>query len=158
MEKHRQIKMLSIIALVIAIVGMSLGFAAFSTTLSISSGASVTPSSEDFKVVFSSSSTGVETDMIYPSDDEVLATPAKVNGTSLSDIHVTLTEPGQVVFYQFYIYNAGEYDAYIDSVNFGEKVCTAGDGTSDALVQAACDDIFLTLVGTMLLYRHNLHT
>ena len=26
-------------------------------------------------------------------------------------------------------------------------MCTAGDGTSDALVQAACDDIFLTLVG-----------
>ena len=51
MERQRQIKILSIIALVVAIVGMSLGFAAFSTTLNISSSASVTPDSEDFKVV-----------------------------------------------------------------------------------------------------------
>ena len=36
-------KMISIIALVVAIAAMSLGFAAFSTTLSISSSATVTP-------------------------------------------------------------------------------------------------------------------
>ncbi|MBQ3511969.1 MAG: hypothetical protein IJA30_06735 [Bacilli bacterium] len=49
MEKERQIKLLSIIALVVAITGMTLGFAAFSTTLNISSSATVTPNSEDFK-------------------------------------------------------------------------------------------------------------
>ena len=51
MEKTRQIKILSIVALVVAIAGMTLGFAAFSTTLSISSSATVTPNSDDFKVV-----------------------------------------------------------------------------------------------------------
>ena len=51
MEKQRQIKLLSIVALVIAIAGMTLGFAAFSTTLNISSSATVTPNSEDFKIV-----------------------------------------------------------------------------------------------------------
>ena len=51
MEKNRQIKILSIVALVLAIAGMSLGFAAFSSTLTISSSATVTPNSNDFKVV-----------------------------------------------------------------------------------------------------------
>ena len=50
MEKQRQMKLLSIVTLVVAIIGMTLGFAAFSTTLSISSSATVTPTSEDFKI------------------------------------------------------------------------------------------------------------
>ena len=50
MEKERQVKLLSIIALVVAITGMTLGFAAFSTTLNISSSATVTPNSSDFKI------------------------------------------------------------------------------------------------------------
>ena len=150
MERHRQVKMLSIIALVIAIVGMSLGFAAFSTTLSISSSASVTPSSEDFKVVFSSSSTGAETDEIEYSGGMIATPPsnAKVSGGKISDIEITFTKPGESVLYEAYIYNAGKYDAYITDVNFGGKTCVADEGTTDSLVQKACDDIILTIGGT----------
>lgn len=50
MEKDRQVKVLSIIALLVAVVGMSLGFAAFSVTLNISSSATVKPSSDNFKL------------------------------------------------------------------------------------------------------------
>ena len=50
MKNSRQTKLLVIIALVLALTGMSLGFAAFSSTLSISSSASVTPNSSDFKI------------------------------------------------------------------------------------------------------------
>ena len=50
MEKVRQVKVLSIFALVLAILGMSLGFATFSSTLNISSSATVSPNSEDFKM------------------------------------------------------------------------------------------------------------
>ena len=50
MEHNRKIKILSIVALVLAISAMTLGFAAFSTTLNISSSASVTPNSGDFSV------------------------------------------------------------------------------------------------------------
>lgn len=50
MERDRKIRMLSIVALVLAITGMSLGFAAFSSTLTISSSATVTPNSDDFKI------------------------------------------------------------------------------------------------------------
>ena len=149
MERHRQVKMLSIIALVIAIVGMSLGFAAFSTTLSISSSASVNPSSEDFKVVFSSSSTGAATDVIVPSstDETISATPAKVNGLSLSDVQVSFTKPGGAVSYSFYIYNAGIYDAYITDINFGEKTCAAENGTTESFMQKACEDIYISVTG-----------
>ena len=149
MEKQRQIKILSIVALVLAISAMTLGFAAFSTTLSISSSATVTPSSDDFKVVFSSSEFGVATDKIVPdpTDETISATPAKVNGLSLSDVQVSFTKPGGAVSYSFYIYNAGNYDAYITDINFGEKTCVAESGTTESLMQKVCDDIYISVTG-----------
>ena len=44
---------LTIAVLIVAIVGLSIGFAAFSNTLTISSSASVNPSDENFIVQFS---------------------------------------------------------------------------------------------------------
>ena len=52
MRKDRKVQILSIVALVLAITGMSLGFAAFSSTLTISSSATVTPNSDDFSMTF----------------------------------------------------------------------------------------------------------
>ena len=50
MEKSRQIKVLSITSLVVAIFVTAIGFAAFSTTLNISSSAIVSANSDDFKI------------------------------------------------------------------------------------------------------------
>ena len=51
MERKRYEKMFLILILVVAIAGMSLGFAAFSKLLTINASATVTPSQEDFKIV-----------------------------------------------------------------------------------------------------------
>ena len=50
MEKDRSVKVISIFALVIAITGMSLGFAAFSASLDLASNAFVSPDSATFNV------------------------------------------------------------------------------------------------------------
>ena len=50
MHKKRKNKILLIIALIIVIFGMTFGFAVFSTTLNISSNATVIPNSDDFKI------------------------------------------------------------------------------------------------------------
>ena len=50
MEKDRSTKIIAIAALLIGIVGLSLGFAAFSNTLTISSSAEVTPDQSAFNV------------------------------------------------------------------------------------------------------------
>ena len=55
MERTRSIKALSIVALIVAVVGLAIGFAAFSTSLKISQSATVKPSDESFNVSFSSS-------------------------------------------------------------------------------------------------------
>ena len=50
MERNRQTKVIAIVALCVAVVGLTLGFAAFSNTLTISSSATVTPNESDFKL------------------------------------------------------------------------------------------------------------
>ena len=153
MSKYRQVKILSVVALVVAIVGMSLGFAAFSATLNISSSAIVKPSSEDFKIVVSNSSTDYDENEIYPiveGDASGSVMTFLNNGNKISaNVDANFTEPGQAVKYKFYVHNIGEYDAHFKVV-FNEvdgtslkKVCTIpqDSGASSDLVKLACEDI-----------------
>lgn len=161
MEKNRSSKMIAIAALLVAIVGLSLGFAAFSNTLTISSSANVKPNDDTFSVDFSSSNTVLATDKIVPTvnPSTITATDATIDNSSdptISGLSATFSEPGQSATYTFYANNNGEYDAFLKSITYanvsGEssfKVCTAGTGTTDTLVQAACDDIIISVkVGT----------
>ena len=160
MEKQRQIKILSIVALVLAISAMTLGFAAFSTTLSISSSASVTPNSEDFKVVLSRSDTSVinsdtlEQDCIPPQFSETGNTQMGygcLGNDYFRDSDAQFTVPGQSVEFIMYAHNIGEYDAYLNSVTYdvldnGEyKKCRAFTDATSSLVQAACEGIKMTV-------------
>ena len=151
MEKQRQIKILSIVALVLAISAMTLGFAAFSTTLSISSSASVTPSSADFAVKFSTSQTSLVTDAVAPSSKTTGITTT--NGTIVNSVSPTLSNlsasfniPGQYVEYTVYARNEGAYTAYLNNINYlGDKTCIASSGTTESLVQSACNSINVTV-------------
>ena len=157
MEKQRQIKILSIFALVLAICAMTLGYAAFSTTLNISSSASVSPSSSDFRIEFSDS-------LNVPLYNEFeFLVPNCYNGATsdnsdmlFSDYFdissLTFSSAGQYVVYDFYINNFGEYDAYLKSINLNnihgsnvKKKCSAATAdetqATDSLVQAACEGI-----------------
>jgi hypothetical protein len=151
MEKQRQIKILSIVALVLAISAMTLGFAAFSTTLNISSSASVTPSSADFAVKFSTNQNSLVTDAVAPSSKTTGITTTNgtiVNSVSptLSNLTASFTSPGQYVEYTVYARNEGEYTAYLNNINYlGEKTCVATTGTTESLVQSACDSINVTV-------------
>ena len=135
MEKERQVKILSIIALVIAIVGMTLGFAAFSTTLNISSSATVTPSSDDFKITIygikdsSFYDTFADNNYAYTDSDisdsygvaldsDATSTTASIDNVShtISNIKGYFEKEGYVI-YHFIIKNEGKYDAYLDISN-----------------------------------------
>ena len=153
MGENRTYRMLSVIALVLGVVGVTLGYAAFSNTLTINSAAEVHPDSSNFNVDFSSSNSGVVTNAITPTltPNNVTgftATNATIDNTSdptVSNIKATFTEPGQKATYTFYAYNAGLYIAYLNSIEFsGSKTCTATGTTTQALVNNACSGITLT--------------
>lgn len=161
MEKSRSSKIIAIVALVVAVAGLSVGFAAFSNTLMISSRANVTPNSDTFKVVFSSDDASLETNKITGKTTATTgvtvgeATIVNSGATpTISGLTAGFTVPGESVTYEFYVHNAGEYEAFLKSINYANvtgqnnpKVCTAVDtaNTTASLVSKACEDITLTV-------------
>lgn len=161
MEKNRSGQFIALLALIVAIVGVSVGFAAFSSALRIQSSANVKPDQNTLNVDFSSSATAVETNAIKPTTTPttVVATDATIDNSAdpvIRNLSATFKEPGQKAVYTFYAYNAGELEAFLKSIVYenvssknSNKVCTAGEGTTDALVQKACEGISLKVkVGT----------
>ncbi len=162
MEKNRDLKLVLVTVLAVGIVGLSIGFAAFSNVLRINSSANVSPDEHSFNVDFSSSESAVEeNDIVATMSSTALtdynpavpmsATNAKINNDTdptISNLSATFNAPGQKAVYNFYAYNKGELDAYLKSIVYANvsgqtsnKVCTAGQGTTDALVQKACEGI-----------------
>ena len=154
--KDRNKKLIIMIAL-IAVVGVSIGFAAFSSSLLIKSSLSVDPDSSTFSVVFSSSSTALETNAITPTVNPttLTASSATINNSgkypTIENLEATFTEPGDSVSYTFYARNTGKYDAYLTSIVFQNltsgvfKTCKATDGTNSELVTSACSSISATV-------------
>jgi len=154
---------LTIAALIIAIVGLSIGFAAFSNTLTISSSASVSPDDSAMNVVWSSSSSSAGTNAIEPTKDpnnvaNFTATNATITGEdfrTLNNVSAAFTAPGQTVTYNLHVFNAGSYTAYLTNLAFGNKTCAAipqqnaSDTATGTLVQEACKGISISVtIGT----------
>jgi len=151
--RKQQIATLSIIA--VAIITLSIGFAAFSSTLRISSQANVNPDASTFSVIFSKDGTNTDTNQTVNPSTEIYGEAATItNGQSptLTGIKAKFTSPGQSVNYSFYAKNTGHYLAYLNYILFsnveGESkniVCTAQEGTSQDLVDAACEGISISI-------------
>ena len=157
--KIRKKQMTMFIIAIVGVFAISIGFAAFSSTLRISSQASVTPNSNTFSVVFSSDENSLKTDAVAANPSN-LGDPATIDNSSnptISGLNAKFTAPNQSVTYTFYARNTGEFLAYLNYITFtnvegasSNKVCTASDGTSQALVDQACNGISMSVkVGTL---------
>ena len=148
--------------LLICVVGTSIGFAAFSSSLIIKFHLSVDPSATDFSVIFSkdgvaATQTGAVKGVVTGtnSTDVTDINTATIDNTKLyptiSNLGATLTEPGQSVSYTFYAKNIGKYNAYLTSIVFQNLTnsdfieCIPKSGTSAELVESLCKDISVSI-------------
>ena len=138
MEKSRKTKKIVLIVLLLIVVGLSIGFAAFTSQLTIRSSATVTADSSTFRVVFSSSSSAVESGTVVIGGK---AEGGTISGTSLSGLTATFTQPGQTATWEVYAYNAGQFDAYLKKVTIGTITGTAKEGTTQSYVDEAIKGI-----------------
>ncbi len=171
MEKDRGARVIAIVALLVGVVGLSVGFAAMSSNLKISSTAEVTPNDEDFTVQFSTNNSTIEGTTVNATTTGtgVTADAATISNSTksstISGLNAKFTEPGQTVTYTFYAVNGGKYDAYLNRIAFGEaagvasdaddkfKLCVKGEDTTETTVNGtngACNGISLKIsVGTL---------
>ena len=122
-NKEKNNKVLAVAALLVAIVGLSIGFAAYSGTLTIKSGATVTPDKDTFSIDFTNTPDGVDPDPIIPEvyPEGVKADPAIIDNTdnpTVSGLKAYFTAPGQKVSYTLYAYNNGQYSTYLKNILF----------------------------------------
>ena len=149
MRNNTGTKYIIVFALLISVAALSLGFAALTSTLSISSSASVTGPGGELNVKFSTVNTGITTGSVTPTLSPTTNGPtsqnATLNDTTITGLKATFSGVGQSVKYSFYVYNASEFVAYLNSVNIGSKTCTANTGTTQSYVNAACNGISLSV-------------
>ena len=161
--RYRKRRKFYFVLLLVCVCMMSVGFAAFSTTLNISSSASVSPNSDDFKLMFCDNvsvslcnDSFIMLDPYFVSDGADYDVSAGFDFNAVYDLGGSFTAPNQKVVYKMYIHNVGEYDAYLRGITFtpldngSYKKCSAttSDSTkaTDSLVQAACNGITTKIV------------
>lgn len=126
MEKTRKIKIISLCALLVAVLGLTVAFAALSQTLTINGSAAVDAASWD---IHFEKTSGKETEV----KGAATFTEPTLSGTTIENFSATLTKPGDSVTYYFDIVNNGTVDAVVSSYNFsyGYTKCF-GIGEADA--------------------------
>lgn len=127
MEKERTFKLIAFIALFVAVVGSSIGFAAFSSTLEIKGSAN-----------FKTQSWNVHFENLEKSSNmtaiEFNAPLIESNTTVISGLKAEFNKPGQVAEYTFDIVNGGTFDSIITGVTINTPNCigTGTNATTDA--------------------------
>ena len=128
MEKERRIKTLSIMALIVAVLGLTVAFAALSQTLTITGTASIPNGTSTWNVHFDTTYgvNGVDVSQTssngtsYGQHGDIT-----VSGTSISGINAILTKPGESVTYGFQVKNEGNADAKISNFSLPDLVCSS---------------------------------
>lgn len=124
MRKNRKDKKILLIMLVVAILSMTIVYAAISTTLKIKGAGLV--STDGWSIKFEN----LEGVKLKGAAEEVTA-PIIKSDTEIGDYSVVLKRPGDEVVYNFDIHNYGKLNAKIEEINIQTPVCT-GNATDEA--------------------------
>lgn len=118
MEKERKIKVLSLVALVVAVLGLTVAFAALSQTLTINGTANVDAASWDIHFenlsdinIHSTGNTVIENN------------PPTLYENTIENINVSISTPGDYLDYMVDVVNDGSIDAKVSSVDIS-PLCT----------------------------------
>ncbi len=90
---------LILIITIVSVLGLSIAFAAFSSSLTVKSNATITPDSGNFKVVFSSKSDSLSTTnvSVTKTENATAGTPTIDNTTNptIKNLSASFTSPGE---------------------------------------------------------------
>lgn len=145
MEKERGFRIIAVIALMVAVVGLTIGYAAYSSTLRINGTANVDPSSWNVKFVYKTGNSLTAT----LTGGAVMHTEATLTDTQVSGFNATLKAPGDSATYTFTVKNAGSLDAKLSTFTMGTLSCAPADGSSATTEEVGnvCKELSYTLTG-----------
>lgn len=133
MENDRGFKVIAIIALLIAVVGLSIAYAGYTATLTVTGTATVKAS---WDVKWTDLDGGAATGYANVTG-KTLAVAS--DGQSISGIIGTLKAPGDTIKYTWNASNDGEIDATLTGVSLGSLSCAPVTGGSKTATQEQAD-------------------
>lgn len=143
MEKQRTIRMLALATVFVAVLGLTVAFAAMSRTLNINGTAEVDNSKWD--VHFATNEDGSinmdewENSLLTETGNAKLTKLPVISSTTVNDFEVTLTKPDDEVKLGFVIKNDGTMNAKLSDIEIKEPVCTSLTNPADA--QIVCNNL-----------------
>ena len=138
-----------LVALIAMIVVVGVGFAAFTTTLSINGTAKVEASS--WNIHFANCTGG---NCLTTSNTQALSgitsttvvnTEPTLTDTTINNWDVTFKTPGDSVSYKFDVVNAGSFDAKISTFELPTPTCTGTGDNADTDAENVCKHLQYTL-------------
>lgn len=161
MERNRKIKILSLVALIVAVLGLGVAFAALSSQLTINGSAKAQAGS--WNIHFAKT-----LDMPTQTTGDASFTEPTLSDTSILGFKANVTKPGDSVTYYFDIVNSGTVDALVEDYVFrsgyqdcsGRRVsdhpeCKIYDFNSDGYVTASDSSVWRTSIKYGLYYTDN---
>ena len=161
MERNRKIKTLSLVALIVAVLGLGVAFAALSSKLTINGSAKAQAGS--WNIHFAKT-----LDMPTQTTGDASFTEPTLSDTSILGFKATVTKPGDSVTYYFDIVNSGTVDALVDDYVFrsgyldcsGRRVsdhpeCKLYDFNSDGIISASDSSVWRVSIKYGLYYTDN---
>lgn len=135
----REMKVLIVAALIISIVAIGIGFAAFTETLTINGNAKVQAS--DWKIQFANLQNVVK------KGTATVVTAPTLSDTSIKTYDVTFKTPGDSISYTFDVKNTGDYNAKLTTITIPTPTCTGKEGAATAATDATkvCEKLTYTL-------------
>ena len=149
-NRNNGLKVAVVAALVISVLGVAVGFAAFSTTLEINGAATVEAANWDvhFEKLAKATSDFTATEDTAPT---IKANTDGKAAAAIGDYAVTFTKPGQKAVYTFDIVNTGTYNATLTSITMKNvPTCTGTAADEDQKTTDAtnvCKHLKYTLTG-----------
>ena len=160
MEKERKIKIISLCTLLVAVLGLTVAFAALSQTLTIKGSANMDAASWD---IHFEKTSGKETEV----EGAATFTEPTLSGTAIENFSATLTKPGDSVTYYFDIVNKGTVDAVVSSSTINNNYyscigsaqsssnwekCKVWDFDNNGTLNVADSSVFYTLFDYNIYY------
>ena len=132
-KKDRGFKIIAVLALLIAVVGLSVAYAGYTSTLTFDATANVASA---WKVIWKDLSAGSTTG--YATLDGKTVAIDSTN-QAISGVLGTLKAPGDTITYTWKAANDGDIDASITGVTVGTLSCAPKSGVTPAATQAQAD-------------------
>ncbi len=139
--KDRSFKIVAVVALVMALSGLVVAYAAYSTTLKVSGTVTAKSSKESWDVKFQNLSAGTKTGLAS------IKTAPTLTATQVSGFEIEFFAPGDSIEYTWDVTNAGKLDAKLTTASIGSLSCAAAPNSAvtSEEVTALCNDLTMSL-------------